>query len=507
MQKVAAHGAFAVVAIAFVIVAAALARHGVVQHQSFKAFYCAGEAVRERRDPYRVEPLRSCERRVAAIDAPEGYVEPAPLPGYALVPFAALAALPVRTAALLFAVLLALAAVAAAWFLAAALRTPPAAVLLAFAPLAFLNAAYGEIPPFAVLGICAAAYCLRTERWNLAGIVVCGALLQPNVGVPAALACLICVPRARRALVATTLVLAGISLAVLGVAGNAEYFGAVLPLQAGAELAASDQYSLARLLVVAGVAPDASLLVAKLAFAVMVAVGVVLAGVIAVRLRSPEAVPLIPPAAVLLGGIYVHDIQMLFALPAALFVAARLRGPLAETLGITALALLIAVWTQRAARAVLVLDALGVAAGVLAVASCSSARRRPSRPHRSLRRRSAPPRTSSRRPRGRAICRRRPRCGDPSSSSSCRRGSAWSCCCSHRCSSGSRAAPMRAVRSSRQPVPHGVNRRLRARREVQLREDVADVVLDGLLREHQALTDVAVRHPLRDQANDVDLAW
>jgi len=220
-----------------------------------------------------------------------------------------------------------------------------------------------------VLGICAAAYCLRTERWNLAGIVVCGALLQPNVGVPAALACLICVPRARRALVATTLVLAGISLAVLGVAGNAEYFGAVLPLQAGAELAASDQYSLARLLVVAGVAPDASLLVAKLAFAVMVAVGVVLAGVIAVRLRSPEAVPLIPPAAVLLGGIYVHDIQMLFALPAALFVAARLRGPLAETLGITALALLIAVWTQRAARAVLVLDALGVAAGVLAVAS------------------------------------------------------------------------------------------------------------------------------------------
>ncbi|HTJ24780.1 MAG TPA: glycosyltransferase 87 family protein [Candidatus Limnocylindria bacterium] len=369
MQKVAAHGAFAVVAIAFVIVAAALARHGVVQHQSFKAFYCAGEAVRERRDPYRVEPLRSCERRVAAIDAPEGYVEPAPLPGYALVPFAALAALPVRTAALLFAVLLALASVAAAWFLAAALRAPPAAVLLAFAPLAFLNAAYGEIPPFAVLGICAAAYCLRTERWNLAGIVVCGALLQPNVGVPAALACLICVPRARRALVATTLVLAGISLAVLGVAGNAEYFGAVLPLQAGAELAASDQYSLARLLVVAGVAPDASLLVAKLAFAVMVAVGVVLAGVIAVRLRSPEAVPLIPPAAVLLGGIYVHDIQMLFALPAALFVAARLRGPLAETLGITALALLIAVWTQRAARAVLVLDALGVAAGVLAVAS------------------------------------------------------------------------------------------------------------------------------------------
>ena len=70
----------------------------------FRAFYCAGAALDAGADPYRAEPLRSCE--VAAWEAfPAGYPEvavPAPLPGYALTPFALLARLPYGVAAALW---------------------------------------------------------------------------------------------------------------------------------------------------------------------------------------------------------------------------------------------------------------------------------------------------------------------------------------------------------------------------------------------------------------------
>jgi len=101
---------FIAVTLALAGVSLLLAYHGSVERQSFKAFYCAGVAVKERADPYRVEPLRACERRLAPSNLPDGYVEPAPLPGYAMAPFGALAMLSPRLAALLFATLLALAA-------------------------------------------------------------------------------------------------------------------------------------------------------------------------------------------------------------------------------------------------------------------------------------------------------------------------------------------------------------------------------------------------------------
>ena len=43
--------------------------------------------------------------------------------------------------------------------------------------------------------------------------------------------------------------------------------------------------------------------------------GIALAGIFARRDRQPELLPLLPPASVLLLGIYLHDIQMLLALP------------------------------------------------------------------------------------------------------------------------------------------------------------------------------------------------
>src|SRR5579871_2501908 len=62
---------------------------------AFGAFYCGGTLVRERANPYRVEPLRTCERALQSYQYDhDDVVEPVPLPGFALLPFAALSLLP-----------------------------------------------------------------------------------------------------------------------------------------------------------------------------------------------------------------------------------------------------------------------------------------------------------------------------------------------------------------------------------------------------------------------------
>ena len=67
----------------------------------FRAFYCGGAALARGANPYRVEPLRSCERETLAqsgLHMDERHVLPAPFPPYALLAFAAFSVLPFRTA-------------------------------------------------------------------------------------------------------------------------------------------------------------------------------------------------------------------------------------------------------------------------------------------------------------------------------------------------------------------------------------------------------------------------
>jgi Glycosyltransferase family 87 len=375
MGKTASKLAFAVLAVALAAAAFLLAARGQVERQSFKAFYCAGTAVRERQDPYRVEPLRSCERTIERAAMPAGYVEPAPLPGYALVPFAALSMLPPRAAAVLLALALALAAIVAARALSAVVPAPDTAVLLAFVPLTLLNVAYGEIAPLAMLAVCASAFFLARERWIAAGCAAALAAVQPNVGLPAAVAVFAFFPRTRAAVALTAGALAALSLVALGLTTNLEYFNGVLPLMAVAELVASDQYSLARLLFAAGASPAAALLAGKVWFVCIAVASIVLAGRLGIKGRRPEMVALLPPACVLLFGIYLHDIQMIVALPAALALATRARANVARVAGATAVTLLAAVWTQRAGAAVVVLDAAAVAGALYAVLGGNAARR------------------------------------------------------------------------------------------------------------------------------------
>jgi hypothetical protein len=138
---------------------------------------------------------------------------------------------------------------------------------------------------------------------------------------------------------------------------------------ANAEIVAADQYNLPHLLFAAGLAAPIAALLGKVWFAFVAGLGIAIAGVLALRRREPELLPLVPPAVALLFGIYLHDIQMLLALPAALMLASRVRGTAFRALAAIAVALLVAVWTQRAGTAVVALDALAVAGGVFAVST------------------------------------------------------------------------------------------------------------------------------------------
>ena len=367
VKTLAGNGIFAGVSLLLCAAALALAAHGDVEHQSFKAFYCGGAAVREHHDPYRVEPLRSCERTLERASMPEGYVEPAPLPGYALAPFALLSDLSPRRAAELFALLLAVASILCARALSSVIPGNAAAILLALTPLTLLNVAYGEVPPLATIAIVASGFFLARERWSAAGICAVCALIQPNVGAATVLAVFLLAPRSRLAVVAAAVVLAAISLGSLGFAGNLEYFRDVLPAMAHAEIVAADQFSLARLLYVAGLPERAALLLGELWFLVTVATGILLSRRLLALTHRREFIALLPAATVLFFGVYLHDVQILIALPAALAVASIApRGP-ARIFATAGVALLAAVWTQPARSLIVALDAVGVAGAVFAV--------------------------------------------------------------------------------------------------------------------------------------------
>jgi hypothetical protein len=66
----------------------------------FNAFYCGGATAASHHDPYRTEPLRTCENEARGFPPGRGlqFAVPAPLPGYALAPFALLSRMPFRLA-------------------------------------------------------------------------------------------------------------------------------------------------------------------------------------------------------------------------------------------------------------------------------------------------------------------------------------------------------------------------------------------------------------------------
>jgi hypothetical protein len=300
----------------------------------FVAFYCAGKAADSGMDPYRVEPLRTCEHSLDSLGAGamETDVTPAPLPAYTLALFGVLARLPYALAQGFWYAILLACLTAAAWSLTRITRLPWYVVLAALAiPFAYVNFVFAQLPPVAVAALCVAAYFAYERKFAAAGVAAACAMIEPHIGLPACLAMLAFLPSTRLALLLCGGALALISVLELGIATNLEYFTAVLPTHALAEAGASDQLSLTWLLHWFGASDHAAVLAGSVSYLVLTVAGIYLARAIARTHGADHVIVLLPPAAAMLGGAFVHNLQYAAMIPAALALAALFDTALAWT--------------------------------------------------------------------------------------------------------------------------------------------------------------------------------
>ncbi len=292
----------------------------------FRAFYCGGAALNAGADPYLAEPLRGCE--IAAYGAfPAGYPDvavPAPLPGYALVPFALLAHLPYAAAATLWFAGIAL-ALAGSVVLLQRLSALPAGVVWAALLLSvgLVSAFLGQLVPVSLLALVLCAQFVERDRPGAAACAAALAMLEPHFGAAVCLGLALWVPRARLPLALLAASGTALSFVALGAARNLEYVRAVLPAHLASEVTNEEQYSLTHLLSLAG-APDAFALQAgTISYLIAIGVGALLAGRLVARGAPRSLLVLLPAAFAPIGGSFVHLQQMAFALPALLVLLGR----------------------------------------------------------------------------------------------------------------------------------------------------------------------------------------
>jgi hypothetical protein len=292
------------------------------------AFYCAGRVAAHGDDPYRAEPLRSCERDAFAesrVPLVPHLVVPAPLPGYDLAVLAPLSLVPFRIACIVWACALVAAGIATALVLASVTGLRPVA---AFASLAladvYASLVPGQLVPFVVLALAACGWYVVRDRPRAAAVCALAMLVEPHLGLPVVISLAVWLPRARATLAVGVVALAVSSVAFLGLATNVEYVAHVLPVQAATEgLEFSRQYGLSAALVALGIPVHVALVLGTASYFATALLGITIARRCAREASAPVLIAYLPAAFVLLGGAYVHIAQMAAALPLALVLWSR----------------------------------------------------------------------------------------------------------------------------------------------------------------------------------------
>ncbi|HVN68286.1 MAG TPA: hypothetical protein VMU38_01345 [Candidatus Binatia bacterium] len=330
-------------------------------------FYCAGAAVDAGADPYRYEPLHRCEHAVNRADsyvADPNRVVPAPLPPYDFPPLVLLARTNFETARAL--AVAAIVAAFAASVLALALIDVPVdlAALAVFFPAGYVLLNAGQVVPFALVALLYCGVALARGRDALAGALAALTLIEPHLGLPVCAALVVWARQSRLALLGTALALAIAGVLTVGIPVVGEYVTRVLPAQAAAEAGYAYQYSLTYVLRSAGAQPAIALAAGQLSYAAALVLGVWLGRRAARRLQRPELLAYLPAACSIIGGPYVHMVDLGFAVPAALVLATSLRGR-AKSIATVALCLLAVPWILVWISKRLFLATLAVVAGIL----------------------------------------------------------------------------------------------------------------------------------------------
>ncbi|MEO6834362.1 MAG: glycosyltransferase family 87 protein [Candidatus Tumulicola sp.] len=304
-------------------------------HEDFNAFYCAARIQSTGGNPYRYEPLHSCEIQNWPPITPNE-VTPAPLPPYGIAVFMPLARLPFAQAGLLWWIALVASAVVTVWAIVE-LTELPLLLVATCTVVAMLVQALpsGALAPLCIALLSAAAVALTRGRLTLAAVLLGLACLEPQVALPPMLAAFIFLPRMRARLAGVAIAIVVVSLVTGGPALNIEYVAAVLPAHAVSELGYSAQYSLSSMLHALGFPDRAAIAAGSVQYGLFVLAGLWLARLL--RRTMPESVVLVPMAFAVTGGTFIHLTQVVGALPLAFVVAARARST-AAWLGVALIA-------------------------------------------------------------------------------------------------------------------------------------------------------------------------
>ena len=292
----------------------------------FRAFYCAGNAIALGANPYREEPLRTCEAHAGPPSEPaflRPVALPAPLPPYALMLFAPLSRLPFALAAALYGVLMLAAMTWSVRLFARAIGTSSVALDLAFAAITAMISYYiGQPTPLVFLALAGAALFVRSGRWWAASACAVAATIEPHIALPVLVAMAVALPRTRMPIALCGAALVGAGVLATGLPLSVEYVREVVPAHALAN-AYEWQFSLTSVLTSAGVAAPLAIRCGEIMFAMMVALGVAVAMRLARLTGDAALLVLVPPAFGVFGGVHVHFQQLAIAFPALLYAIAR----------------------------------------------------------------------------------------------------------------------------------------------------------------------------------------
>jgi hypothetical protein len=292
----------------------------------FRSYYCAALAQREGLNPYFAQSVHACEASTPQpfYRPPSNVTVPAPYPPYALAMLYPMTFVPFVAAAIMWWLLLALAVLLAAHALARVARQPWPIAWAALALSAGLTAlGAGNVMPLGLCALLLAALAATNNRPLLAALAAAVALIEPHVALPAELALFIGFPAIRVPLAAGGAALAALSLATGGVALNVAYLTTVVPAHALAEVSRDNQYSLSSVVAAFGVPDAAAASLGTISYIVMTGIGVFAALRLARRFAEPAMLALVPPAVALLGGSFVHTVELAAAVPAALLLYER----------------------------------------------------------------------------------------------------------------------------------------------------------------------------------------
>ena len=315
----------AVIAGQFVYIA-----HSGLALADFRAFYCGGHALLHGLDPYHARAIAGCERSVAPwglYHTPAGVALPAPLPGYALAAFAALAWMPYPLACVSWFCITLLCGWYSARALARIANLPLAATLVLLTPtFALAVVPSGQLATVVICALVHAALALRERRWAAAAAALAVVCVWPHLALPALLAVTIAIAPMRAPVAAMLAVLAVLDCAAGGPSVAMEYVARVLPAHSLTEIAGTNEFGTSWVLLALGLPAHDAVRDGMAAYLLFAAAGIVFAVRLAAVSSDRAALLLGAPACALCMSPYLHFTEIAVAVPAIVWLHALRRS-------------------------------------------------------------------------------------------------------------------------------------------------------------------------------------